>query len=291
MAISYNPANCVISVSGVVADRHEAPSVGCPDMFLYYVAFYVNARSNKYLSPSLGGSGPGAARRARRRAIRRATRHISGDSLRRALDTLGVARPCAPQHRLRPCAQTGVRADPARPRRTAARQLHHRPADTLLQVVGARVGRARRGHLSELRSALPASRRALALCCRTEKRRLVASRDVLPTRPPTSYRPSARERRVGLEPEPRERLARVPPSERRSSVPRSWSRTSARTIEAGAGVRLRLDPVTVVGDREHGVAAPPQLPAPRARSAAAPQRRARVRSPASPRSTRGAARR
>ena len=41
-------------------------------MFLYCVAFYVNTRLDRSLSPSLGGAGPRAPRRARWCAVRRA---------------------------------------------------------------------------------------------------------------------------------------------------------------------------------------------------------------------------
>src|SRR5207342_895373 len=61
------------AVRGVVVDRHDTPPVGCPDVFLYYVAFYVNTRVDRSLSPSLGGAGSRPARRARRRAVRRAS--------------------------------------------------------------------------------------------------------------------------------------------------------------------------------------------------------------------------
>ena len=127
---------------------------------------------------------------------------VGGDSLRRALDTLEslghARRNTGYGHALRPEYVPTPRGHDAA--RVARQVLAAGPADTLLRKwsvpVLAELGDERR--FSELRAALPGvTPRALALCLQELEEARLVRRDVLPTRPPTtSYRPSARGRRI-----------------------------------------------------------------------------------------------
>lgn len=125
-----------------------------------------------------------------------------GDSLRRALDTLielgyvrrnkGYGHPLRPEYLLEP----GGRE----PARVAAGVLRAGPQDVLLRKwsvpVLAAIGASRR--FSELRADLPGvSPRALALSLQDLEAAALVTREVLPTRPPTTaYRATAAGRRV-----------------------------------------------------------------------------------------------
>ena len=127
---------------------------------------------------------------------------VGGDSLRRALDTLealGHARRNQGYgHALRPEYMPTPRGHEAAA--LARRVLAAGPTDTLLRKwsvpVLAELGEERR--FSELRAALPGvTPRALALSLQELEEAGLVRRSVIPTRPPTtSYRPSARGRRI-----------------------------------------------------------------------------------------------
>jgi DNA-binding HxlR family transcriptional regulator len=127
---------------------------------------------------------------------------VGGDSLRRALDTLvslGLAsRNTGYGHALRP--EYVVTSRGRAVAKVARRVLTEGPTDTLLRKwsvpVLAELGEERR--FSELRAALPGvTPRALALCLQELEEARLVRRDIVRTRPPTtSYRPSARGRRI-----------------------------------------------------------------------------------------------